>query len=516
MAYLVFFLAICGLIYIHYANLTGSKSSIGKIPKAHWSVGILPAWILWIRFQQRENEEVQKAHERCGPIVRLGPKELSINVVEGGVKTVYGSYEKHNWYKSFWNLGLPNMFTFGDFSLHSERRRALSRIYSKTHLIHSEPLKRQNEAILYGRLTGILKKHAETGEPLEIFGTMLSTTMDIVTAFLFGLSQSSNFLLDVEQRNLRLKQYQGRGPYAFYAQELRGFWAIVEKLGFRLVPKAVASDTEEFEKWILGMCDGAQQKLYGSSSKVIAKTDEGTVYEQLSASLKSAGREIAGEERSAIASEMTDHAIAGHETSGIALTYLIYLLSRESKLQRALRDEVSPLFTRCASSKELPAFETLDQLPLLHACVWEVLRLYPPICGAQARLTPRHQNVRLGSYTHIPGGVRVSARAFCLHRNPDVYPEPHLFQPQRWLNKNGSVKKVNEAPEMYHWWWAFGSGGRVCLGNHFALHDIKVVVSFIYAFFETEFVSSGDMAQAEGYIGGPRGGNLMVKFKGVE
>lgn len=110
----------------------------------------------------------------------------------------------------------------------------------------------------------------------------------------------------------------------------------------------------------------------------------------------------------------------------------------------------------------------------------------------------------------------MSARASCLHRHAEVYPEPHLFRPQIWLNANGSVKTVRDAPEIHHWWWAFSSGGRVCLGNHFATHDVKIVAGFIFSFFQTELVSNGDMKQSDEYIGGPRGGNLMIRVRRVD
>ena len=74
-------------------------SPLSKIPNAHWSVPISPAWILWKRFKSRNNRTIHAAHERLGPIVRLSPSEISINCVDGGIKTVYtGGFEKHEWY----------------------------------------------------------------------------------------------------------------------------------------------------------------------------------------------------------------------------------------------------------------------------------------------------------------------------------------------------------------------------------------------------------------------------------
>lgn len=74
-------------------------SPLAKIPNAHWSAPISSAWILWKRFKSQNNRTVHASHQRLGPIVRLAPSEISINCVDGGIKSVYtGGFEKHEWY----------------------------------------------------------------------------------------------------------------------------------------------------------------------------------------------------------------------------------------------------------------------------------------------------------------------------------------------------------------------------------------------------------------------------------
>lgn len=74
-------------------------SPLAKIPNAHFTAPISPAWIIWKRYREQNNRTIHAAHTKLGPIVRLGPSEISINCVEGGIKTVYsGGFEKHDWY----------------------------------------------------------------------------------------------------------------------------------------------------------------------------------------------------------------------------------------------------------------------------------------------------------------------------------------------------------------------------------------------------------------------------------
>jgi len=106
---ILFVLLSCFVIYtyvIHPAFL----SPLARIPNANASVPFSPLWILWKRWSSREVSAIHAAHERHGPIVRLGPREISVNSSEG-LRVVYaGGYEKHDFYpNSFDNYGYSSL-----------------------------------------------------------------------------------------------------------------------------------------------------------------------------------------------------------------------------------------------------------------------------------------------------------------------------------------------------------------------------------------------------------------------
>ena len=95
------FLIVIALLYrlIVYPLLV---SPLAKIPNAHWSSALTPLWILHIRYRRRELAVVKQAHERLGPIVRLGPQDISISCFEDGIRTVYHKgFDKPSWYSFF-------------------------------------------------------------------------------------------------------------------------------------------------------------------------------------------------------------------------------------------------------------------------------------------------------------------------------------------------------------------------------------------------------------------------------
>lgn len=81
-------------------------SPLSKIPSIHFSCAFSPLWILWQRFKEEEIHVIYAAHQKHGPIVRLGPSEVSVNCVDGVLRTIYaGGFEKPVWYDAFSNYG---------------------------------------------------------------------------------------------------------------------------------------------------------------------------------------------------------------------------------------------------------------------------------------------------------------------------------------------------------------------------------------------------------------------------
>lgn len=88
------------------------KNPLRKIPAAHPLACFTSLWINYVRWRSVENATLRSAHERLGPVVCLGPNEISVNCVKGGIREIYtGGFEKanlaetFNWYAFFANFG---------------------------------------------------------------------------------------------------------------------------------------------------------------------------------------------------------------------------------------------------------------------------------------------------------------------------------------------------------------------------------------------------------------------------
>jgi cytochrome P450 len=146
-----------------------------------------------------------------------------------------------------------------------------------------------------------------------------------------------------------------------------------------------------------------------------------------------------------IRDELLTLLVAGHETTATALSWAMERLVRHPEKLERLRDEVDA-----------------GEEAYLTATIQETLRLRPVIVIVLRRLT---EPVVLGDY-ELPAGASAVPSIHLIHRDPEIYPEPNRFLPERFLDN----------PPGTYTWIPFGGGVRRCLGASFAQFEMAVVL----------------------------------------
>lgn len=164
-----------------------------------------------------------------------------------------------------------------------------------------------------------------------------------------------------------------------------------------------------------------------------------------------------------IVAEAGNLIVAGSDTTAITLTYLVYAVLSQPQLQAELEDEVLGL-------KEGYNDAILETLPLLNAAIKESLRLYGAASGSLPRDIPERGAMLAGHY--IPEGFTVSTQSYTIHRDPEIYPNPEVFDVSRWL---GESRKSNSAGQLA--FFPFGTGSRICLGIHLAYMELRLAAA---------------------------------------
>jgi cytochrome P450 len=266
-------------------------------------------------------------------------------------------------------------------------------------------------------------------EPVALHPRLQQLTLEIVLRAVFGLEQGAQLdrlrdlltqLLEFAENPISLLPFAqralaGRGPMG----RLERLGEETDRLIFELIEQRRSEDAHGPD--VLTMLLGAEHED-GSPMSPAELRDE-----------------------------LVTALVAGHETTASQLAWGFDLLAHHprviSRLARELDDDPDSAY--------------------LTATIHEIMRMRPVLMNAEPRLVK--QPVEIGGVTYPPGVVLI-ASAYLVHHDPDIYPQPNAFRPERFLESEGG-----KAPGTYTW-LPFGGGRRRCLGASFAMLEMKIVL----------------------------------------
>ncbi len=172
--------------------------------------------------------------------------------------------------------------------------------------------------------------------------------------------------------------------------------------------------------------------------------------------------------------------VAGHETSANALAWTWYLLAQHPEIAAKARLEIET-----ASQGGLPSFGMLSQLPYTTQIIEESMRLYPPawITDRMAVEDDTFQGVA------IPKGTYIVTYFYGVHHAPEFWGNPEEFRPERF----DALSIKSHTPGAY---LPFGAGPRLCIGNHFAMMEMQLVLAAMLPRYQIE-LAPGQHVSAE-------------------
>ncbi|KAM4676107.1 cholesterol side-chain cleavage enzyme, mitochondrial [Discoglossus pictus] len=169
-----------------------------------------------------------------------------------------------------------------------------------------------------------------------------------------------------------------------------------------------------------------------------------------------------------IKASITELMAGGVDTTSMTLQWAMYELARVPGTQERLRSQI--MDARKSSGTDLTAL--LKNIPLVKATVKETLRLHPVAITLQ-RYTNRDTVIR--NYM-IPEGTLVQVGLYAMGRNPDIFPSPERFIPERWLG--GAATHFRGL--------GFGFGPRQCVGRRIAEMEMQLFLIHILENFKIE------------------------------
>lgn len=159
---------------------------------------------------------------------------------------------------------------------------------------------------------------------------------------------------------------------------------------------------------------------------------------------------------------------AGHETSATGLSWLLLELARQPEIVSKIRQEAE-IFDY------VPSFDQLLKLPYTRQVIEEGMRLYPP-AWTMTREALTNDSVDNQS---IPKGISVFMSIYELHRNPNIWDKPLVFNPENFSPEN--VKNRDKFSYL-----PFGAGPRLCIGQQFAMMEMQLILAALIKRFDFE------------------------------
>ena len=429
-------------------------SPLAKIPGPK-SFALTKARLAYEDYRGSRTRTINVLHRKYGPAVRIGPNEVTFNSTPA-LRAIYGAgsgFERTSFYSMFEAYGRKNMFSFHTVKEHGDRKKMFAHAYAKSAI-----LKPDTAAMIERKVKSYLELLEKDGRTSEIFSSLHYFSLDAITDFVYGRFGKTSCLQGAEKDRALIGDIMStaRRKLSWYTVHFPSFtkWLYSQTgmmgcIARQFYPMQLPTTYTGIRLYAMKAC----QEFSKASPE--AKEKETSVISRLWKHHRS--QKENGIDDVDIAAECADHLLAGIDTTSDTLMFLVWSLSRpeHKEFQQKLIDEVRGISESDLNTDGIPKAEVTDRLSYVDAVIKETLRLYAPLPGTEPRSLPTAATV--DGYM-IPPRTIVSISPYALHRNPDVFKDPLKFNPDRWLDNS------QDTAEMKKWFWAFSSGGRMCIG----------------------------------------------------
>ncbi|KAK7697934.1 hypothetical protein SLS64_013021 [Diaporthe eres] len=438
-------------------------------------------------------------HDAYGPVVRISPGEVhvrdsaffdTLHPGPGGRKT-----HRDKWHRANRANGAPgSLASAGSHALHRARRAAVNPYFSRAAIaqLEAESIRAKVEL-----LCERLREHAsspsaaagEGEEVVDVGAAMTALTLDVISEYCYG--DCYDCLRDPAFAPQWKRAMQGGFESTNVTKHFIWLLRLVNSLPAWLAVK-MNPDIAVFVEW--------KERLSAQAKSIYAEQQQ----QQQQVGLDKVGKEEGEKENQPrpktifhgimqadlppaekTADRLADEAfvllVAGAETTARTLCVILcHLLSSPSMLAR-LRAELDPVMKQ--HQPQLPPSRVLEELPLLRAVVQEGTRLAEPVTNRQILVAPEEDLVVSGSGGEgivIPRGTPVSQTFRDVLLDPEIFPEPRTFDPDRYARAAAGGNRLDR------YLVSFSRGGRSCAGLNLAYAELYLTVAALVSRFDME------------------------------
>ncbi|XP_068622807.1 cytochrome P450 6k1-like [Battus philenor] len=349
-------------------------------------------------------------------------------------------------------IGSLNLFTVKD-PLWSSIRKSLTPVFTSAKLRNLQAHFSNKSKELVQRIKMDMKKH----QRVNIRMVITDFTTDVVGNTSFGVKSDATLTGESPLRTITKEFMKFSYIRGFAWCSIFFFPDLVDIFGFKLFPQAT---TNYFRKIF-------QQIVSERGGYETVSDDYKDLFEALLKIKQESDRNNEELHEDLLVSQAATFLQAGFDTTGSALTFCIYELAHQLSIQEKVYDEIVEL-KKSIGDKDFDA-DTLRKATYLNCVIKESLRKYPPM-GWLDRIAAK--DYEIDENLTIPAGTPVYINANGMQTDPNYFPNPEKFDPERYLPENErNIKPFTYIP--------FGEGPRNCIGYRFAMQNMLNVLANI-------------------------------------
>ncbi|KAI1179036.1 cytochrome P450 [Nemania sp. FL0916] len=386
-----------------------------------------PLWLWYISWRGIECSVLAALHKKYGPVVRVAPNEVDISDGRLG-HVIYvkgGGYLKSPVYRNIDVDGYITLFSAVDPKHRAPRAKAVAPLFAQQHVIQN---REQAQHVIRRMIHELERRKAEAaGRPVDVLNLFRAMLVDVMSICLLGEPVNSI------------------GEDRLAATEFVDMFASSGR--FFLLPGWLF---QKVEYWAHALhkdkhaIDASTEHVRNFAARVV---DKSISEEKLEAQTYQGRLLSAGISREETIAQVMDIIFAGTDAAGTNMSQIARFLAEHPEKYERVREEV-------LNNSDLDA----QALPYLTSIVRETLRLAMANPTRLPRMVPPG-GMRVDGVPFIPAGTSVGLSAYNLHFNSDVFPSPHAFLPERWLEPSEAMLRDS---------FYFGQGPRQCIARNFA------------------------------------------------
>lgn len=441
--------------------------------------GFTNLWHMWEQYHHRRWISIHQAHEKLGPIVRLGPNELSFTDPRA-IKDIYGHSSralKDGFYDALSSTH-KHVLDVIDRTEHARKRKLVANAMSMKMIEEFEHRVNADIRVLIEQWDKKCTSPPSSGvtshplsETIDARRWLNLITLDMIADL--GLSTKIGFVATGDDvatcETVNGEVYQAHIEYGIGQNQ-----NLTTTLGISMSMHWLTSKILGFHP---GWTTGANFTNWSHHlvKQRLAREQAGEkLHDIFDSLLWTKERQPVAHEMGELVAEVALILTAGSDTTGIALCNILYLLIKNPRCQQKLYDELGTAFL---AGDKVPAYDEIKILPYLRAVIDEALRDRPSLRQGLPRFTPPEGMEIAGKW--IPGNTTVSAPCWTIHHDPELFYKPREFIPERWLGDAGV--------ELQKWFFPFSTGARGCVGRNIAYLEISLIIASIIRRYEFAF-----------------------------